>query len=433
MTIKRVLFGSIAGLLSATDAQSADAVVMVEPEPTEYVRVCDVYGTGFFYIPGTETCLQISGYVRARVIVEEGIGTRDLDDAFLDADGDLAFDDEETRMGTRIRARLDFDAREETELGTLRGFVRLQAENTGNGSETGDEPYGMDEGYIQLGGLTIGYLDSAWTNDDGGIEDGLLLEETDFAAGDFQQNRLSYTYAANGFSGTVSLEDDGTGDFVPDVIGKLAYTGGFGGAYVMGVFDEESYSSNFANDVDFASLGVDSDVFGTLIIPEGYAADDSAFALKAGLLLENLLAEDSSFKIEGHYAFDPTEYAVVETLGSQGLLDSNFVGSSVPSEYQIGAAYGQEFGRLFLAVNGVYGETFELEVANGGFFDGFEFVGDVTSVGSADYFGVGANVGYEITSNLSLLGEVSYRDIDLPADVDDYDQTAGYVEIKREF
>jgi hypothetical protein len=33
--------------------------------PVEYVRVCDVYGSGFFYIPGTDTCLKLTGYVRA--------------------------------------------------------------------------------------------------------------------------------------------------------------------------------------------------------------------------------------------------------------------------------------------------------------------------------------------------------------------------------
>jgi hypothetical protein len=32
--------------------------------PVEYVRVCDVYGAGFFYIPGTDTCLKIGGSVR---------------------------------------------------------------------------------------------------------------------------------------------------------------------------------------------------------------------------------------------------------------------------------------------------------------------------------------------------------------------------------
>jgi hypothetical protein len=32
--------------------------------PVEYVRVCDVYGAGYFYIPGTDTCLKIGGSVR---------------------------------------------------------------------------------------------------------------------------------------------------------------------------------------------------------------------------------------------------------------------------------------------------------------------------------------------------------------------------------
>ncbi len=41
---------------------------LLEPEPVEYVRVCDAYGTGYFYIPGTETCLQIGGYVRFQTL-----------------------------------------------------------------------------------------------------------------------------------------------------------------------------------------------------------------------------------------------------------------------------------------------------------------------------------------------------------------------------
>jgi hypothetical protein len=38
-------------------------VVAPEPEPVEYVRVCDVYGTSFYYIPGTEICLKVGGYL----------------------------------------------------------------------------------------------------------------------------------------------------------------------------------------------------------------------------------------------------------------------------------------------------------------------------------------------------------------------------------
>ncbi len=64
MNIKSLLLGSAAALVAVSGARAADAVVVAEPEPVEYVRVCDAYGAGFFYIPGTETCLKISGYVR---------------------------------------------------------------------------------------------------------------------------------------------------------------------------------------------------------------------------------------------------------------------------------------------------------------------------------------------------------------------------------
>lgn len=415
MNIKSMLLGTAAALVAVTGARAADAVVMVEPEPMEYVRVCDVYGTGFFYIPGTETCLKISGYVRMRVQVSDNSDVPDLD----------ADNDDEVGMQTRVRGRLDFDAREETELGTLRGKLRLQATNRSGG----DAGFAMDHGFIQLGGLTLGYLDSLWANDDGGIGDGLFTDN-DWSAGDFKNNRISYTYTANGFSGSLSLEDDGTGDFVPDVLAKLAYTGGFGGAYIVGVFDEEEYAPGYDNG-NFGGFG-SFDFFNTL--PEGYSADDSAFALKAGIMLENLIAEDSAFKIEGHYAFDPTVYAVVDYVVSDQYTSFGQNGPQIPSEYQIGAAYQQQFGKLFAAVSGVYGKTFDFEQSIGnGFFNGFEFVGPTDTIDGAEYYGVAVNVGYDITSNFSVLGEVSYRDIDLPAGVDDYDQTGGFIQFLRTF
>lgn len=59
MKIKSLLFGSAAALVATTGAYAADTVVAPEPESVEYVRVCDAYGAGYFYIPGTETCLRI--------------------------------------------------------------------------------------------------------------------------------------------------------------------------------------------------------------------------------------------------------------------------------------------------------------------------------------------------------------------------------------
>jgi hypothetical protein len=51
MNIKSLLLGSAAALVAVTGARAADAVVVAEPEPVEYVRVCDAFGAGFFYIP----------------------------------------------------------------------------------------------------------------------------------------------------------------------------------------------------------------------------------------------------------------------------------------------------------------------------------------------------------------------------------------------
>src|SRR5690606_20562044 len=64
MNIKSLLLGSAAALVAVSGARAADAVVVAEPEPAEYVRVCDVYGAGFYYMPGTETCMKVSGHVR---------------------------------------------------------------------------------------------------------------------------------------------------------------------------------------------------------------------------------------------------------------------------------------------------------------------------------------------------------------------------------
>ncbi|RUY50657.1 porin, partial [Mesorhizobium sp. M7A.F.Ca.CA.001.06.1.1] len=53
MNIKSLLLGSAAALIAVSGARAADAVVVAEPEPAEYVKICDVYGAGYFYIPGT--------------------------------------------------------------------------------------------------------------------------------------------------------------------------------------------------------------------------------------------------------------------------------------------------------------------------------------------------------------------------------------------
>ncbi|WAJ26625.1 porin [Antarcticirhabdus aurantiaca] len=413
MNIKSLLLGSAAALVAVTGARAADPIA-VEADPVEYVRVCDVYGTGFFYIPGTETCLQISGYARLRY---EVVGEQEN------------FEGDDYTAGTRVRGRINFDAREETEYGTLRGFVRLQATNRfGNDARfinedgilvdsgsNADAAVGLDLAYIQLGGLTIGYLDSLWAERDG------LLTDTDWSVGDDKANRISYTFTSEGFSAALSLEDDGSGDFAPDVVGQLAYESGVFSAYVSGVYDEQN---DVFGDVAFTNGVITG---GAVFADEDDDNGDGAFVVKAGASLKDLLVEGSELKVEGHYAFDPSRYAAFDYVTTFGAYGSdNLPSFAIPIEKQIGLGYSQAVGPFGVAVSGVIGNTFDVYSFN-------TVTQDVVNVGSTDFYALGLNVGYEVTNNFSILGEVTYRDLDLPGDVEDFDQTTGFVEFLRTF
>src|SRR5882672_12569716 len=68
--VKSLLLGSAAGLVAVAGAQAAD--LPVKAKPVEYVKVCSIYGAGFFYIPGTDTCIKIGGWVRAEYAFQSG-------------------------------------------------------------------------------------------------------------------------------------------------------------------------------------------------------------------------------------------------------------------------------------------------------------------------------------------------------------------------
>src|SRR3981189_1035566 len=61
--VKSLLLGSAAGLVAVVGAQAAD--LPVKAKPVQYVKICTLYGDGFYYIPGSDTCIRFSGYVRS--------------------------------------------------------------------------------------------------------------------------------------------------------------------------------------------------------------------------------------------------------------------------------------------------------------------------------------------------------------------------------
>jgi hypothetical protein len=207
MNIKSLLLGSAAALVAATGAQAADAIVAPEPEAVEYVRVCDAYGAGYFYIPGTETCLRISGYVR--------YDAKAGDDVYTGVD--------RKTWAKNTRFTLRTHTASETELGTLKTFTENRFEFKDGAFGKGDGSYSkLKYAYIELGGLRIGKDESAFHTFSGYLGD--VINDDVVAAGNFDTNLISYTFTAgNGFSAIISAEqgeDIGAYSFKGETLGK---------------------------------------------------------------------------------------------------------------------------------------------------------------------------------------------------------------------
>ncbi|GJD57471.1 porin [Methylobacterium dankookense] len=205
--LKSSLLGSAAAVAAA---QAADLPVK-KAAPIEYVRVCSAYGAGFFYIPGTDTCLRLSGRARFEYGYQAPL-------ARSAGNGDYS--------GYRGLARINLDARTQTAYGTLRAFVRLEtASRTGfptmhSGTQNrignafpalGVDGYGRvqqyfntDKAFVQFAGFTAGRASSFFDfyAHDFEIQAGTL--GSDVAS----TNLAAYTATlGNGFSATISMED----------------------------------------------------------------------------------------------------------------------------------------------------------------------------------------------------------------------------------
>jgi len=186
MNIKSLLLGSAAALAAVSGAQAADAIIAAEPEPMEYVRVCDAFGTGYFYIPGTETCLKIGGYIRFQV------NASDVDGAYDDDNWD-AF----------TRGRLEVVSKSDTELGELTGFIAIHGEaysgSATSANDVGDaDNFYFDEVYLQLGGFKAGTYLNWW---DKGING-----ETD-QIGSNRFTSIAYIYTGDAFTAGIQLDE----------------------------------------------------------------------------------------------------------------------------------------------------------------------------------------------------------------------------------
>ena len=242
MNIKSLLLGSAAALAVVSGAQAADAVVAAEPEPMEYVKVCDAYGTGFFYIPGTETCLKIGGQFR-------------YEKRWSTTDGSAS------AYSQWSRGRIEIEAKNDSEWGTVYSWIRIEGSHKNNvgststltdsAGDTTDTYSSQNIGwayYFGIGGLEFGKFDSQWVKfmgyggrtDDGGV----YTSDWDITARQY----MSYSMDFGAASAFISLDHDAeygelTGrKYMPDVsAGVKAKVGDYEVAAAVG-YDESDES-----------------------------------------------------------------------------------------------------------------------------------------------------------------------------------------------
>ena len=120
--VKSLLLASAAGLAAISAAQAADAPVKARPV-VNMSRICSLYGEGFFYIPGTDTCLKIGGFLRVQAEMGAGSGGIVVGSQPM-ADVGRFTRDLTNDMNYRVRAVISWDVRQQTEYGTLRTYLR---------------------------------------------------------------------------------------------------------------------------------------------------------------------------------------------------------------------------------------------------------------------------------------------------------------------
>jgi Porin subfamily len=226
-----VLLGSVAAIVAAADtmtaAQAADAALK-KAAPVKFVKVCDIYGNGFFQLPGTVFCLAYRGQLQVDTNFE---APRDAVFVSQDTKKTGAFSTtfvpagSEDVSGYQVQIKPTFDLRTETAFGTLRTVVEPRVVfnegifngGQGPGFEANKTP-DCYRCYTQWAGFTVGtqasyfkYLDQEGiqTFTVGEAESSLLFaftyNWTKMTPG--TPNPKGFAPYPDGLSSSISLED----------------------------------------------------------------------------------------------------------------------------------------------------------------------------------------------------------------------------------
>jgi hypothetical protein len=340
--VKSLLLGSATALVAIAGAQAAD--LPVKAKPVQYVKICSLYGAGFYYIPGTDECIKLGGFVRAEYDYYSGGSFIPLTaNDYTRASGQNSF---------RARAALTADVRKQTEFGTLRSYLMIGETATNGNASAGVQTY-MPRAFIQFAGFTAGLTKS-------------FYDDFSFAAYSNQTNRLGsdtsgngqivFAYTAqfgNGLSASISIEDPtaqrqsaiytnntagtalATGALAsnngwPDIVGNLHVDQSWGSAQIMGAIHDVRASYYNSSGTGTAAL----------LTGNGHPSDEVGWAIGGGLKFNlPMLGQGDNVHVQADYAKGATTYTQVS-----GFLP--YDGTTAARGYMTDAVFSSVSGGL---------------------------------------------------------------------------------------
>ncbi len=390
--LKSLLQGSAACVLTVAGAQAAD--LPVKAKPVEYVRVCSLYGAGFWYVPGTDTCLKIGSYIREQLEYNAGNGGVPIGFGATDAAAAGRFDRTDTsQLSMRTRASISVDLRTQTEYGTLRSYFEggFQTSANNGSAPTNDVVY-FDRGFIQFAGLTAGrirsyfdinsmapysYGNSRISGDTGALglwgiaytaqfgngvsatisfEDGGSSSQGNNSGQNSSRGALVVNMNSAAFTPLGTIAYDNEGWKIPDVVGSLRIDQAWGYAQLSGALHE--VAGGYYTGASSAGNGVGC--VGTPCTNFGHPSDKIGWAASAGFTLNDVFGlKGDQFGVQAVYTVGAAGYATRATgpfqvygsntsVGVGWVTDAVFdnvspncpVGSSCPSSLQLTSVWG---------------------------------------------------------------------------------------------
>ena len=345
---KSLLLGTAAGLGVIASAQAAD--LPVKAKPVEFVKVCSLYGVGFYYIPGTDMCIKIGGWVRA----EYGWGNNG-NFTWGWANGNV---NNRTTNNSDFRARgyITADARNQTEYGTVRGYIAVGlSENDHGGDVNAANAFSANRAFIQWAGFTFGRAQSFfdfYSNPATSYWGSVPGSDT----GDGGWFVMGYTAQfGNGLSATIAAEAPRKtqimtpGPLSPGAIfgdvapGGAFFPGGYGG------FQAPDFVANLRVDQAWGSAQIMgalhqvNSVYYTALSPaEGHPDDKLGFAVGAGIKLNApMIGQGDYLQAQVNYTQGALRYVFQTPNSNWGKVQGQDEGFGVVSD----AIYGGNIPR----------------------------------------------------------------------------------------